>query len=116
MLIERDWRRWVAARPVVDVEVDYGDAILGIESTDRSSNDGVVVQKVLPGSAARRAGIRRGDVVVAVDGQATRSLLELRKALGTRQVGERIRVRLRREGQYLTLSVTLRAFQPVMVP
>ena len=63
---------------------------------------------VLTRSAAAVAGLRRGDVIVGIEGRAVRNLKELRTVLGTREVGDRIVVRIRRNGRYLPVPVTLR--------
>ena len=68
--------------------------------------------RVLPGSAAAAARVRRGDVIVSVDGTSTRSLAELRTVIGPRDVGDRVKLRLRRGGQYLDVTVTLRPLAP----
>ena len=111
--VEVDWRRWIMALPELDTDIDYGDAALGIETSLRGSNDGVRVDAVQRGSSAAGAGIRRGDVIVAIDDRATRSLMELRQVIASREVGERVAVRLRRDGAYLTVDVTLRPLAPV---
>jgi hypothetical protein len=110
--IEREWRKWVVARPPVDASVDPGDASLGIETEPRSANDGVLVARVHRGSAASRAGIRRGDVIVAIEGEPTRSMDDLQTALASRSVGERVEIRLRRNGTYMTVMAVLRPRTP----
>ena len=94
---------------MVDTRIDRGDAALGIEAAGPNAvNDGVVIARVRPRSAAERSGLEERDVIVSVDGRATRSLAELRAVIGTRHVGERVLVRARREGRYFTVVVTLR--------
>lgn len=46
------------------------------------SNDGAVVTRVLPGSAADHAGLEVGDVITAVNGQALQNSDQLNNALG----------------------------------
>ncbi|MHC5114914.1 MAG: TPR end-of-group domain-containing protein [Planctomycetota bacterium] len=106
------WRRWLRSRPAVDTRVDVGDAALGIEGERSGSNDGVRVDYVLPGSAAAQARVRRGDVIVSIDGTSTRSLTELQTVIGARRVGDRVTVRLRRRGRYLELPVVLSPLRP----
>jgi len=105
--IESDWKRWAKRRPTVDNRIDYGDAALGITTDINGSNDGVQISEVLRGSAAARAGLRAGDVIVSIDGKATRSFAELRKIVGAGKVGERLAVRARRGTRYLTKVVVL---------
>ncbi|MEE9131361.1 MAG: PDZ domain-containing protein [Phycisphaerales bacterium] len=106
--IERAWRRWLTTRPKIDTTISLGDASLGIQSRPNGSNDGVLIQSMLPGSAARRSQLRVGDVIVSIDGEPTRALAELQAIIGSKRVGDRVRVRARRAGDYLTVVVTLR--------
>ena len=106
--IERAWRRWLTTRPKIDTTIGPGDASLGIQSRPNGSNDGVVIESMLPGSAARRSQLRVGDVIVSIDGEPTRTLAELQAIIGSKRVGDRVRVRARRAGDYLTVVVTLR--------
>ncbi len=106
--VEEDWRDWVLRRPGVDNRIAPGDASIGVTSGSNTSNDGVLIEEVLPGSAASRARLRPGDVIVAIDGRETRSLLELQKLIGSRRVGDRVMVRVRRGVRYLTVELVLR--------
>jgi hypothetical protein len=106
--IEKQWRAWAHRRPKVDVAIDSGDAALGIESDLHASNDGVLIADVIPGSAAERGDLEAGDVIVAVDGQATRSLTELQTIIAAKEIGDRVTVRARRNGDYFTVVIRLR--------
>jgi len=112
--IERAWRRWVLERPPVDLSIQYGDAALGIESRPRGSNDGVLITRVLPGSAAAVSGLEVGDVVVAVDDRPTRSLTELQTIIASRSIGESVSIRARRNQEYFITVVTLRPLRRIM--
>jgi len=105
--IEKNWRRWVLSRPKVDTSVAPGDASLGVQVRAMASNDGVLIDFVFEGSGADRAGLRAGDIIVSVDGRATRSMRELRDVVAQLNVDQRVEVRLRRDGRYLTRTVTL---------
>ena len=87
--------------------IEAGDAALGIESEDGERGDGVLIRRVLPGSAAAAAGLRRGDVIVSVDGRATRRFAELVAIIAAKQVGDQVLVRYRRSGEYGTVRVRL---------
>jgi tetratricopeptide (TPR) repeat protein len=106
--IERSWKRWIAQQPEIDLQIRSDDAALGIRSRENASNDGVLISDIVPGSGAARAGLRRGDVIVALDGQSTRSLMDLRKLVAAKQVGDIVSIRARRSEQYMTIDVTLR--------
>ncbi len=105
--VERDWRAWVKARPEVDVKVGKGDRAVGVTVTD--ATDGVRVTAIARGSAAHRAGLRVGDVIVSVAGTEVRSSREWTEAssslrvpeapIAVRRGAERIEFTLRWEGQ-----------------
>lgn len=72
---------------------------------------GVSVREVVEGSAAEAAGIRKGDIIVKVDGQRIYLTTELQEILQYYSAGEKIEVTVMRfvDGEYesLDLEVTL---------
>lgn len=70
---------------------------------------GAVVAQVIEGSPAARAGVRAGDIVLAVNGQPVRSANELRNAIGMMRRGSTAQLDLLREGRPLKLSVKIEA-------
>jgi serine protease Do len=52
-------------------------------------NEGAVIAEVVPKSPAEKAGIRKGDLVIAADGAPIRSATQLRNKIGLTPVGER---------------------------
>jgi serine protease Do len=65
------------------------------------------VGTVEPGSAAARAGLEPGDVIVAVDGQELRSAYDLRAAIGLKRPGDRVELRIMRDERPRTITVEL---------
>lgn len=107
--IEREWRQWVTRRPAVATSVRSGGASLGIEVDD--TNDGARILRVRAGGAASRAGLRRNDVIVAVDDQPVASSTELVRIIAARRVGDMVRLRIRRGGEYSDGTVRLQALR-----
>ena len=68
---------------------------------------GVVVTRVAADSSAARAGLRVGDVLQAVNGQAVDSDLALGTLEGLLPVGQPVRLQVLRAGRALQLSATL---------
>src|SRR3954468_19666918 len=60
---------------------------------------GAVVVEVAQGSAADTAGVRTGDVVMAVNGRAVRSSSDLRNQIGLAAAGTDVELKLLREGR-----------------
>ena len=75
----------------------------------KAGQRGAVVAEVQEGSAADKAGIKAGDVVVEVDGKAVLSSAQLRNAIGLRRVGDRVKLTLLRDGKEKSVKVTLGA-------
>ena len=88
-----------------------GRAALGVtvETVANSSGQpaGVGVVSVKPGGPAAQAGIRAGDVILAVNGQPTDSVAALQSVLATLKPGDQVRVRLSRDGSQRTVTSTL---------
>jgi Do/DeqQ family serine protease len=66
---------------------------------------GVIIAQVWPGSSAARAGLKAGDIVLAVDGQPTNDGAGVAYAFATRKAGETLQVLIRRDEKENTLSV-----------
>jgi Do/DeqQ family serine protease len=69
--------------------------------------NGAIVAQVTPQSAAARAGILEGDIIVAMDGEAVTSASQLRNVIGQKQPGSAIRIRVLRDSKELTVTATL---------
>lgn len=68
---------------------------------------GALIQSVLAGSPAAKAGIREGDIIVAVGGQAARSFEDVLAVVRSSAIGQALSVEIMRDGKKQTLSVTL---------
>ena len=83
--------------------VKYGEVRrgqLGITGTELTSEiaktfgynkkDGAFVNQVMPDSAAAKAGIKAGDIIISIDGKAIRSFGELRAKIATMGLTSRL--------------------------
>jgi aminopeptidase YwaD len=84
-----------------------GGTFLGVGGDGRTPGDGVRLGHILPGSAAERAGLRDGDVLVRVGEQPVNTFDELRSAILARQPGDVVRVVYLRDGRDHVTSATL---------
>jgi len=73
----------------------------------RESPQGVVAGRVAAGGPAARAGLREGDVLLAVDGDEALTPDGIAEALAHRQPGERVQYTLLREAERRSLVVTV---------
>lgn len=75
------------------------------EQVKNAPNRGAVIAAVVPGSAAARAGIQKGDIVVAADGKPIHSASQLRNTIGLTPVGSRIQLTIERNQSAQTISI-----------
>ncbi len=68
---------------------------------------GVIVARVMPGQPAANAGIEDGDVILELSGQPVSNLNALQALVAGKQPGEKVPVKIRRNGNELILEVTL---------
>ncbi len=73
---------------------------------------GVLISEVKPGSAAEKAGIKRDDVVVAINGEAIEDSNILRNKVAGTLPGTEIKVKIVREGQEQEVNVLLDELNP----
>lgn len=70
-------------------------------------DEGAYVSAVQQGSGAEAAGIQAGDIIVKFDGQDVTSASDLTIAVRSKSVGDTVPVEVNRDGQTLTMDVTL---------
>lgn len=108
------------ARLVAEQLIGEGHAShvwLGVHGTDLEPDEaaalelrgGAVVDHVVDGGPAARAGIRPGDVVVGLDGEATPSMAVLIARLQLHEPGDEVVLDVRRDGRELSRPVVLAA-------
>lgn len=71
---------------------------------------GVLIAQVLPNSPAVRAGIRPGDIILRVNGQAVSKPEDVQRAVENSSIGGTLQVELRRKGQLVSVAVQPGAF------
>ena len=74
------------------------------EAFELGDQQGVVVSEVQKGSAADDAGIEQGDVIVEFDGKPMKSAAQLRNAVGVHRVGDKVKIKVIRDGKEKTFS------------
>jgi len=75
--------------------------------------DGILVVQVVPNSPAERARLRRGDVIVAVNGQPVQDGTDLQKIVEKSGINASLRVKLYRGDRLLELTVKTEQLQGV---
>jgi Do/DeqQ family serine protease len=86
---------------VRDLTPDVADA-MGV-----SARHGALIAQVLEHSAAERAGLKAGDVIVGIDGEPIHDGADLRNKVGLADVGQSVRLEVLRDGHALVKEVAL---------
>jgi serine protease Do len=85
----------------VQFQAQANPALLRSFGTDH----GIVVDSVQPDTPADHAGLKRGDVILSVNGQAVHSGDELVAIVSDTDIGKKLRVEYLREGKHATANV-----------
>lgn len=119
---------WVGpAAEVADSEVASPRAILGVFLTDPSpevravlglgDKPVVMIDGVMAGLPAEKAGLRQYDIIIAADGRMNVSPDEFREIMAQKQAGQSIALTVLRQGRESQFTITLDAAQePGMAP
>jgi serine protease Do/serine protease DegQ len=100
------------AKGVMDQLIKYGQVkrgMLGVNIYDVTPDvakeygladaSGALVAGVTQGSAAERAGVKTGDIIVSINGVAMKNARELRNAIGMLRIGDQVEIGLLRDGK-----------------
>ena len=82
-------------------------AYLGVSLAETDGTAGAEVAEIRSGSPAAAAGLRAGDVIKSVNGQAVASAEELQRLIESKKPGDKLDLSVDREGAAVTLTVTL---------
>lgn len=94
-------RRGLLGVSISDFNADTAKAY-GIEA-----KEGALVQEVVSGSAAEKAGVKVGDVIVAIDGHPVTSASSLRTTIGLKRSGDTVKIDVLRDGKRISLTAKL---------
>ena len=86
----------------VDIQKEQGKEV------DFGTMEGVYIDKVLDDGAANDAGLKKGDVIVAVDGQKVTRMAELQEILAKKRPGDKISLTYMRDKKKHTETITLK--------
>jgi Do/DeqQ family serine protease len=108
------------ARRVMDQILRYGEVKRGrigvaiqdltpdlADAMKTSHTTGAVIAKVESGSPAERAGLRNGDLVLALNGTAVNSGTQLRNLIGLARIGDEVTLTVDRRGSEYSIAVRI---------
>jgi serine protease Do len=112
-----DMVKSVALDLIEDGEIQRGYIGVEITSVDEttaksvglSKVSGVMVNRVVKGGAAEVAGLEESDIILSVDGTPVKSSNELQNQIVLRRAGDKVNLKIWREGKEITKSVTLKS-------
>jgi serine protease Do/serine protease DegQ len=107
-------------RSIMDQLIEYGEVrrgLLGVniytitpdiaEAYGVEETQGALISQVMPDSAAEEAGLKAGDIVVAVDGKTVTNANELRNAIGLKRSGDVVVLEIIRDGDRRNVKARL---------
>ncbi len=77
------------------------------ESFDLDTTHGALVNEVIEGSPADKAGLKRGDIIVEYDGKQVDELNDLPRLVAATPVDETVKVKVFRDGKERTIKVKI---------
>lgn len=111
-----------AAKSISDQLIRDGKVVRGwlgveIQSLDQrladawglKQNSGAIVRSVTDGGPAEASGIKRGDIIISVNGDAVKDTRQLTQRVGSLLAGSENSFRIIRDGKEQTVRVTVRA-------
>lgn len=93
-------RGWLGAS-VQDIPPDL------VQSSSRESTAGALIAEVIPGGPAEKAAIRKGDLVLAVNGQEVPDANALRNMVASMPIGQEARLTVWRDGKTQQMPVMI---------
>ncbi|MDA2809257.1 trypsin-like peptidase domain-containing protein [Nocardiopsis sp. RSe5-2] len=98
------------AKPIAEQLIDQGSAdYAAIDATVAADKDGVRIVDTSKGGAAAEAGLKGGDVVTSVDGDAVDSPDALIAKIRSKQPGDTVKLGITRDGKEQEVDVKLAA-------
>lgn len=88
------------------IERDFGVRLSELAEDEQIDGEGVLVRAVEHGSAADRAGLQPGDILLEIDGWDVDDVFEARRRI-SRNEGEVVEVRVDRDGKRRTLEAAI---------
>jgi len=82
-------------------------AYIGVATSAPRTGTGARVSSVVPGGPAARAGLRDGDVIVAIGAKRVRGTIDVSAAVFAARPGQRLHLEYRRSGRKRTTDVRL---------
>jgi serine protease Do len=87
--------------------VELEPAFLGVSTDQDRPGPGALVSEIVPETAAAKAGLKKGDVILAVDGAPVPHAFGLRFEIGRRRAGDKVKLLVSRDGKEVEIEAEL---------
>jgi S1-C subfamily serine protease len=81
--------------------------VLGVAVANDADSAGVTLSQVTPDGPGGKAGLKKNDRIVQVEGREVKSFADLQSALANHKPGDSVAVKVMRDGKEETVNVTL---------
>jgi predicted metalloprotease with PDZ domain len=102
---EKDWKAWMLKRVAPSMRMTPDSPYLGVQFGP--ANDGMLVQTVVKNGPAAKAGLRVGDVIIAIGNVEARDEMSFMPMIAAHKPGDTVVFRLRRDHKYLEVPMIL---------
>ncbi len=102
MVVELD-----SDRPVKIIEEAPKRPLLGVYYSEDLETGGGLVTSVMDNTAAEKAGLLKGDVIIQLDKEVIQGINSLQEAVAAHKAGDKVKVVYLRDGQKMTKNITL---------
>lgn len=107
-------------RKIIEDIMEYGNVqrgVLGVKGGELNSyaskelgvseTQGFYINDIVKGSGAEKAGLKKGDIIVDIDGRTINSFADLNNAIATKRPNDVVKVGVHRDGKLVNLPVKL---------
>jgi serine protease Do len=91
-------------------------AFLGVQATPTNNQPGLVIQEVVPKSAAETAGLQKGERILTVDGVEVLDVAKLKQLLSRYEAGKKVKIALQAADSTTTREVEVTLAAPLPDP
>jgi S1-C subfamily serine protease len=84
-----------------------GPGFLGVQIRQGLNGNGLELVRVIEGAAADKAGLKAGDLITQLDGDAVPPLQDFVKAIGGHKAGDKLKLTIFRDGKEEEIKVVL---------
>ena len=84
-----------------------GPGFLGVQVRVGPNGNGIEIVAVISGGPAEKAGLKAGDLITQLDGEAVGAVPDFVKSIGSHKAGDKVKLQFLRDGKSDEMTVTL---------